>query len=81
MSSLVHQLKQVQEDDEQIAAIKEILNERAYEDYVIHNGLLCKYTNSLYQIVVPREMEMSVIVKAHQQGHFKRRKLEALISR
>lgn len=79
--SLTHQLKQAQDCDERIQAIKQILNEREFEDYVMYNGLLCKYANSSYLIVVPREMEMSIIMKAHRLGHFKRSKLEAIITK
>lgn len=79
--SLTQQLRQAQDDDEHIQTIKEILKVKQYEDYVLHNQLLCKYADSSYQIVVPRQMEMSIIVKAHRQGHFKRSKLEPLISK
>lgn len=80
-SGLSHQIRRAQEEDEHIITIKEILKEKPYDDYVLHNGLLCRYANSSYQIVVPKRMEMSVIVRAHQQGHFKKQKLITLISK
>lgn len=47
----------------------------------MHNGLLCKFANSLNQIVVPEAMALSIITKIHQDGHFKHQKLEAFIKK
>lgn len=47
----------------------------------MHNGLLCKYADSAFLIVVPKEMQMGIIVKAHQQGHFKHQKLATIITK
>lgn len=79
--SLKHQLRQAQEDDDHVQAIKEILKVKQYDDYVIYNELLCRYADSAYQIVVPKKMEMNIIVRAHKQGHFKQKKLEPIISK
>lgn len=79
--SLLHSLKSAQNQDEHILAIKEVLKEKSYKDYVIHNELLCKFSNSEYRIVVPENMQTSLIIKYHQEGHFKSQKLEALINK
>lgn len=79
--SISHQMKRAQDTDDHIKAIIEILKEKPYEDYVIHRGLLCRFANSNYQIVVPETMQLNIIQKAHQDGHFKTKKLEALISK
>lgn len=80
-TSIIHQLKLAQEQDSHIATIIDIIKEKPLDDYVMHNGLLCKFTNSEYRIVVPELMETNIISKAHREGHFKRQKLEALISK
>lgn len=80
-TSVIHQLKLAQERDSHIATIINIIKEKPLDDYVMHNGLLCKFANSEYRIVVPELMETNIISKAHREGHFKRQKLEALISR
>lgn len=79
--SILHNIQRAQETDEHIKSIREVLKEKQYEDYVVHNKLLCKFANSTYQIVVPEEMQIGLINKAHQQGHFKKTKLEKLINR
>lgn len=79
--SMLLSIQQAQENDEHIKVIKEVLNENPYEDYVIHNNLLCKFANSQYQIVTPTEMQTSLINEAHQHGHFKSQKLEKLIEK
>lgn len=77
-SSICHQLKTAQRQDEFISNIISMLDEKPVDDYTMHNGLLCKFANSLYQIVVPEAMAQSIITKAHQNGHFKHQKLGAL---
>lgn len=79
--SLLHNMKRAQNEDEHISAIKEIIKENPYKDYVIHNGLLCKFANAEYPIVVPEAMEISIITKIHQESHFKTKKLEMLINK
>lgn len=80
--SILHEMKQAQETDDHIKAIKEIIQTKGnYQDYVLHRGLLCKFADSTYQIVVPENMQLNLIQKAHSNGHFKQRKLEDYISR
>lgn len=79
--SLTYQIERAQENDEHIMTIKELLQKGPYKEYVLQNRLVCKYANSLYQIVVPRQMEIPIIMKAHQQGHFKQQKLETIIKK
>lgn len=78
-SSLLHNLMKAQDQDERIKVIKEVIEVKPYKDYVMHNGLLCKFVNSQYQIAIPEEMELNIILKAHQEGHFKTQKLESVI--
>lgn len=79
--SLILQLKRAQETDEHVIVIKELLKKGNYKDYVINNGLLCKYDNANYQIVVPEMMQMGIVNRAQQEGHFKHQKLEAMIAK
>lgn len=79
--SLLHQLKQAQDEDEHVKAIIEVLKQKPYDDYVIHNLLLCKYANSIYQIVVPDNMQMGLIKRFHEDGHFKNPKLQRMIEK
>lgn len=80
-ASISHQLRKAQKDDEFVSSIIKTLTEKPVDDYVMHNGLLCKFADSLYQIVVPDAMAFSIISKVHQDGHFKHQKLESLIKK
>lgn len=80
-SSILHQLKIAQQNDSLISSIIEILKEKPFKDYVMHNDLLCNCENATNQIVVPELMELSITNKAHKDGHFKRQKLEAIIAK
>lgn len=79
--SVRHSLVKAQETDEHISTIKEVLRSKPYENYVMHNGLLCKEKDGYMLIVVPDLMQLNIIRRAHDQGHFKYAKLEAMISK
>lgn len=81
MPGLLHNFQRAQNTDDHIQAIREVLKVKPYEDYVIHNKLLCKFNDFNYKIVVPAEMQMNLILKIHQDGHFKTAKLEKIISK
>lgn len=78
---ITHSMIKAQNDDEHISTIKELIKNQQYKDYVMHNGLLCKYNNAEYLIVVPEAMEMNLILKVHQNGHFKTKKIEAMLKK
>ena len=46
-----------QETDEHIKAIKEILQNKLYDDYLIKNNVLCKCISSNDLLVVPEETQ------------------------
>lgn len=73
-SSILHQFEAAQTTDDHIKTITEMLKLKSYEDYVIHNDLLCRFADSKYQIVVPESMQTNLIQKIHQEGHFKSKK-------
>lgn len=68
-------IKAAQEQDGGLKAIREILSEKAYLDYVIENGVLYKGQ----KLVVPNGMEHDVIKKVHEKGHFAKKKMMELI--
>lgn len=74
-------MRNAQKKDEKIQAIIEVVKEKPYENYVIHNGLLCKNVNGNIIIVVPEMMENGIIRKMHEDGHFKTKKVQEMIER
>lgn len=48
---------------------------------MMQNGLLCKNVDGNVVIVVPKLMQMNIVKKAHDQGHFKFKKLEEIIKK
>ena len=68
--STILKITQAQETDEHIKAIKEILQNKPYDDYLIKNNVLYKCVNGNDLLVVPEEMQMNLIRAAHEKGHF-----------
>lgn len=82
VNGLLESIKKNQRSDDHIKAIATIIDERGeYEDYVINNELICRQMGDRKLIVVPEQMEFEIIRRAHDQGHFKSKKMEELILR
>lgn len=79
--SVQKNFKIAQESDDHIKAIIEVLKQKPYNDFVMHNGLLCKFIDGEYIIVVPENMQYELIRRIHEQGHFKTKKMEEVIKR
>lgn len=79
--SILKNLKIAQATDDRIKAILEVLDSKPYDNYVVQNGLLCREFDGNIVIAVPELMEHSIIQKAHDQGHFKFAKMEAIIKK
>lgn len=78
-NTMTHTIVQAQQEDENTKVIIELLKEKQHEDYVMHNGLLCKQVNGTNLIVVPHQLQKNIIRRIHEQGHFKQRKLETVL--
>lgn len=74
-------IKDAQNQDDHVKAIKTILEKEAYENYSIENDVLFKYVGDRKLLVVPTKMYQDVISRAHQQGHFGVKKTEELIKK
>lgn len=68
-------LRKKQNEDERIRVIKQVLQTKPQEDYVIENGVLMKQTENKSVIVVPASMYTEIIRKVHENGHFGIRKM------
>lgn len=79
-NAIHEQLKVAQENDEGLKAIMELLEKSIpYKDYYLGHGLLYKGEERL--LVVPAELEKEIIKRAHDQGHFAKKKMMELISK
>lgn len=78
-SDFQENIKQAQARDGEIKAIMEIVKERPYEDYWLENGLIFKGVEKL--LVIPRSMETEIIRRAHENGHFGKKKTTELIKK
>lgn len=72
-------LKRAQETDEEILAIKEILKERKYKDYLLKDEILYKMIDQHEVIVLPKQMQTEIIKKFHDDGHFSSKKTADII--
>lgn len=69
-----------QELDEKLHAIMEILKEnKPYLDYQMRNGALYKGVEQ--QLVIPKRLEQEIIKRAHENGHFGKKKTIEIISK
>lgn len=66
----IERLVRAQERDDKLKAIRKILSQEAYEDFIIENGLLFKEINGEKKLVVPKGLQTEVIKQAHEKGHF-----------
>ncbi|XP_073967448.1 uncharacterized protein [Choristoneura fumiferana] len=68
-----------QDCDDGLKAIKEIMKENSFEDYVLDNGLL--YKGFEKRLVIPKTLETEIIKRAHDNGHFSKKKMMQIISK
>lgn len=76
-TELHFRIQKAQEDDEGLKAIKEVLKENNYEDYVLQNDVIYKGEDK--KLVVPELMDLEIIRRAHSIGHFGKKKVRDII--
>ncbi|GFU92065.1 transposon Tf2-6 polyprotein [Trichonephila clavipes] len=64
------QFLKAQQADDQITAIKTLLETTPHDNYIVKNKLLYKTVNGTDLLVVPDEMQANIIKTAHERGHF-----------
>lgn len=79
-SGLIPRLEAAQCDDDRIVAIRKIIEKEPYQDYVMHNELLCKYISGRTVVVVPANMKKEIVRVVHDNGHFAAAKMEEIIN-
>nr|XP_037872741.1 uncharacterized protein LOC105842320 isoform X2 [Bombyx mori] len=78
-SDLHSDLRRAQESDNGLNAIINILRDgKLYNDFYLQ-GLLCK--GPQHCLVVPQKMEIEIIKRAHDNGHFSKKKTLELINK
>lgn len=60
---------QQQNEEERLRAIKQMLENEPYDDYLIERGVLMKRVGERNLIVLPSAMQHDVIRKTHENGH------------
>lgn len=68
-----------QNRDDKIVAIMKILETTDYEDYTVQSDVLMRMVNGKNVLVVPCEMQMDIIRKVHENGHFSSKKVSEII--
>ncbi|XP_049308582.1 uncharacterized protein LOC125777521 [Bactrocera dorsalis] len=78
--SLTVRLREAQEQDTWIRAVKKILETGSYENFFLKNGIV--YCDTIKELlVVPSSMETEIIKLAHDQNHFARKKTQELVEK
>ncbi|GFX73458.1 transposon Ty3-I Gag-Pol polyprotein [Trichonephila clavipes] len=82
MQNSVHfQFLKAQQVDDQITAIKTLLEATLHDNYIVKNKLLYKTVNGTDLLVVPDEMQTNIIKTAHERGHFAVLRTQDLVSK
>ncbi|GFW19143.1 transposon Ty3-I Gag-Pol polyprotein [Trichonephila clavipes] len=74
-------LQKAQQADDQITAIKTLLETTPHDNYIVKNKLLYKTVNGTDLLVVPDEMQANIIKTAHERGHFAVLRTQDLVSK
>lgn len=80
-NTTLKRLKNEQDKDETIVAVKEILKEKPYGNYLMIDGLLHKFEGGNELLVVPKAMQSEIVRKAHEKGHFAEKKTREIVER
>lgn len=75
-------IRKAQNDDESMRPIIELAMQKGeYDHYIIKNDLLHRLKDDRELIVIPSSMEFEILRRAHEQGHFKAKKMQDIIER
>lgn len=68
-----------QNNDERLQFLKSFVEQGLKEDYVVKNGVLYKYDSDRELLVVPEALELEIICRIHNKGHFAVSKTEDIL--
>lgn len=77
---LIARIKKAQREDDGLNAIRELLKERPYKDFMIRDDMLFKFREGLEVLVVPKGMQEEVIKSTHEKGHFSVKRTEDAVN-
>ncbi|GFU92479.1 transposon Tf2-11 polyprotein [Trichonephila clavipes] len=77
--TLTSNLKNAQEEDDNIQTLKSLLEKQESEEFFERNGILYKYLNGRELIVTPKAMQAELIKLIHENGHFSVGKTEEIV--
>lgn len=72
-------LRKAQKEDDDLKKVFNAIERGESSDCTLRGGILYKEINNNVRVIVPRAMQMQIIRKAHEQGHFGVGKTEALV--
>lgn len=73
-TELSARLRKAQQEDDNVKAVLQLLQNGPYENFKMKGGLFFKEVDGYELLVVPKIMERDVIKNAHDSGHFAARK-------
>lgn len=77
---VLEQIKKCQEEDTNCSLIKELLNcGKTYKTYELRQGVLYRFEEGNYLVVVPRALQNQIIRAIHESGHIGSRQVEAIV--
>lgn len=80
-AGLMARLRRAQGEDGELRLLIGAVERSETDGYLMRGGILYKEVDGDVRLVVPRLMQMQIIRRAHEQGHFGVNKTEVLVKR
>lgn len=78
---LIIKLRAAQNEDTDLQKIRDNIEKYRADGYVVKNDVLYRVLNDVPLVVVPKPMQVQVVRRAHERGHFGVTKTEILLRR
>lgn len=78
-STLIAQIRRTQEEDPDLQKSIIAAKNGKNQDFIVANGVICKENRGNPLVVIPKQMQQEMILRAHERGHLGWQKTEHLM--
>lgn len=76
---ILERMRKSQAEDATCSAIREVLKNNSYKNYLMKREILYKVVDGCFLLVVPKSMQNYIIKTMHEKGHICAAKVESLV--
>lgn len=80
-TGMLHRIRNAQSEDAECKLISDLLKNGNYKDYYERSGVIYRFVDGNYILVVPKTMQRIIIKNIHEQDHSAAHKVKAIVSR